>query len=142
MKTEKIVLSFIAVLIGVLVAAAAFYLYQSTKIVKTSQIKQATEKVTPTPAAKPTFSFSVETPTEGKVVDKRAIQLSGKANSDAILVVSTDDEDKIVVPTISGTFTTTVNLTDGENLIRITAFLPNGQETTIKKVVTFTSESF
>ncbi|MBI2074577.1 MAG: hypothetical protein HYT83_01925 [Candidatus Levybacteria bacterium] len=141
MKAEKIVISFIAVLIGVLVAGAAFYFYQSTKIVSPSQIKTVSIK-SPTPTPSSSIFLSVENPKNEDVVDTKTITVNGKTTSDAVIILSTISDDQVFTPTKIGSFSTTTTLNDGANLITITAIAPNGEEVKITKTVTYSTESF
>ena len=142
MKTEKVVLSFIAVLIGVLVAAIAFYLYQSTRVIKPTATKGASTSSSPTTPPTIENPLTISSPEDELVTEKRTIQISGKTDPQATVIISTEDEDKVVTPTSSGTFSTTATLSDGENEIVFTAFMPDGQESVVKRTVSFSTESF
>lgn len=144
MKKEKTVLSFIAVLAGLLVAGIAFYLYQSTKIipkeVKTKVITiQPTDSPTPN---SPSIFLTVDNPKDESVTDKKIIKVSGKTLKDALIVVSTNIDDDVIPNAANGDFSTTVNIEDGQNQIEITAISPNGQEKKVLRTVTFSTESF
>ncbi|MCL5432935.1 MAG: hypothetical protein M1524_02355 [Patescibacteria group bacterium] len=141
MKTEKIVLSFIAVAVGIIAAGIGFYLYQSTKTVKVTK----TVSVTPTqsaPTEKPTNYLTVDSPKDEEVVDKKTITVSGKTMPNAVVIVSTLISDIVVQPTQNGNFTTTATIQEDQNPIEITSIMPNGEETTIKRTVTYSIENF
>lgn len=137
-------LSAVAVIIGILVAGLAFYLYQTTKTLPSSQTKTValrnTSASSPTP--KPTIFLSVEVPKDEEVVDKRTVTLSGKTNHDAIVIISTQSDDQIITPSTNGSFSTTITIQEGPNLIEITAMAPNGEEATVKRTITFSAENF
>lgn len=141
MKTEKIVLSFIAVAIGILVAGAAFYLYQATKTVDLSKTKTFSLQ-TPTPSPKPTIILTVDTPKDEEVFDKKIITILGKTTKDATVIISTQTDDQVVTPAQNGNFSTTAVISDGQNIIEITAVLPNGEEARLTRTVTFSTETF
>jgi len=42
MKIEKLLLSFFAILVGLVVAGIGFYFYQSTKVIPQAEVKQLT----------------------------------------------------------------------------------------------------
>lgn len=141
MKTEKIVLSFIAILVGILVAAVAFYLYQSTKTIPSSKTKPVSP-VAPTTTPKSSIFLTIDSPKDEEVLDKRTVTVSGKTIIQAIIVISTQTGDQVISPTSTGTFSATVNIADLENQIEITAIAPNGEEVKIIRTVTFSTESF
>ncbi|MBI2032945.1 MAG: hypothetical protein HYT10_00530 [Candidatus Levybacteria bacterium] len=141
MKAEKIFISFIAVVIGIIVAGVAFYIYQSTKILPPSNTKPlSVTKPSPTPPT--TIFLSLEQPADEDVVDKKVITVSGKTTKDATVVVSTPVADQVVTPTSTGSFSTTVTIDDGGNQIEVTAIGANGEEATQTRTVTFSTESF
>src|SRR5689334_8491471 len=97
MKIEKIALSFIAVIIGLLVAGIAFFLYQSTKTIPSSKIPKITI-TNPTPTLVPTIFLSIDKPLDGTVVAQKSITISGKTKNDTTLVVSTQTDDQVIAP--------------------------------------------
>lgn len=141
MKTEKIVISFIAIFIGIVVAGIAFYIYQSTKIVPPSQRK--TVAITPpTPTPKATIYLSLSTPADGEVFDKKIITVSGKTIPGSLVIISTDVSDEVVSPSSIGDFSSTVTIGDNGNILTVTAIAPNGEQITQTRTVTFSTESF
>lgn len=141
MKTEKIVLSFIAITVGVLVAGVVFYLYQATKTVNLSKTKTVSIQ-TPTPLPKPTIFLTVDAPKDEEVFDKRTIAISGKTAPSSTIIISTKTDDQVITPAQNGNFSTSVVIEDGQNIIEITAVLPSGEETKIVRTVTFSTETF
>ncbi|MDO8657751.1 MAG: hypothetical protein Q7K55_03355 [Candidatus Levybacteria bacterium] len=144
MKKEKIVLSFIAVVAGLLVAGIAFYLYQQTKVIpKEVKTKVITiqPSVSPTPNL-PSIFLEVDSPKDESVTDKKIVKVSGKTLKDALIVVSTNIDDDVMPPSANGDFSTTVNIEDGQNQIEITAISPDGQEKKVLRTVTFSTENF
>lgn len=141
MKTEKLVISFIAVFVGVIVAGVAFYIYQSTRVLPESQTK--TVSVTPpTPTPKATIFLSLATPQEGEVFDKKVITVSGKTVPGSLIVISTDVSDQVVSPSSVGDFSTTATIGDGGNVISVIAIAPNGEQIAQTRTVTFSTENF
>lgn len=141
MKTEKVVISFIAVAIGILAAGIIFYLYQTTKTLPSSKIKTVSiTPPSPTPAL--TIFLSLDKPKDEEVFDTKTITISGKTVKDAVIVISNDSTDQVVTPASNGNFSTTTLLEDGQNQIEITAIAPNGEETKITKIITFSTENF
>ncbi len=141
MKAERIILSFVAVLIGLAVAGIAFYLYQMTKTVDTVSPKHDTLTVA-TPTIDANNYLTLLSPRDESVTDKKTISVSGSTAADAILVVSTETNEQVVKPALNGNFTLTESIDEGYNLIQITAIFPNGEEKTILRTISYTNESF
>lgn len=141
MKKEKIVLSFIAVLIGILVAGVAFYFYQGTKTIpdESTLTKNA---LSPTPTQKPSIFLSVDTPEDGTVSEVKTIKISGKTIPEAIVVISTETNDQVITPASNGNFSTNATIGNDQNILVITAIAPNGEEASITRTVTFSTENF
>lgn len=142
MKTERVILSFIALLIGLSVAGGAFYLYQSTKVVPTTKNKTVTVKPpTPTPDTS-SYILTIDSPKDEEVVNKKTITIAGKTARDATVIITTENDEQVILPAQNGNFSTTQTISDGGNIIQITAVFPDGNEKTIKRTVSITSENF
>jgi hypothetical protein len=145
MKQERIILSFIGVLIGLLFAGIAFYLYQGTKVVPSSSQNQTGSNavnVSPTPAPNGVF-LSLDAPSDEQVVTtSKIVNISGKTTSDAVVLVLTKSDQQVLQPTSMGVFSTTVTIDNGENVLQVIAIGPNGSTKSIQRTVSFTSESF
>lgn len=143
MKIEKLVLSFIALLSGLLVAGIAFYLYQSTKVIPASTevvLHSPSGKVTP--SASSSVLLTVDTPAHETVVENKTVIVSGKTAENATVIVSTDNTDEVVAPAANGNFSTSVTIGDGENIIEIIALSPTGEKAVVKRTITYSTESF
>jgi len=141
MKTERIVLAFIAALIGLLVAGILFFIYESTKNISTSPDENNTISTKQAEPSSNTF-LTVSKPIDESVVVSKVVEVSGKTNPDATIVILTPLDQKVVAPTSSGNFSTTVNIDSDQNIIEITAILKNGQQQKILRTVTFSTEKF
>lgn len=141
MKKEQLILSFAAVLFGLLVAGIAFYLFQSTKTIPASTTKTISI-ASPTPTNPPAISLTIDRPTDEQVVSSKVLIVSGKTQSNAVITVLTDSSDQVVTPSQDGNFSTTVNLSDGQNILEVVAIAPNGESATIKRTVTYSQEEF
>ena len=142
MKKEKLILSFIATLFGLLVAGIAFYLFQATKTVPSTATTKAISTTSPTPTRSPSISLVLDRPKDEEVVNSKILIVSGKTQSNAVIVVITDSSDDVIAPSSKGNFSTTVNLDDGQNILEIIAIAPNGESVTSKKTVTYSQEEF
>jgi hypothetical protein len=141
MKQERVILSFVAVLIGLLAAGVAFYFYQSTKTVSTpNQI--TLNAPTPTPTPKPNVYITLSNLNDEEVTDSKTLTVSGKTNPSATIIIYTDNGQQVIQPTNQGDFSTTITLDSGENLLKITSILPSGDTTNIQRTVTYSTENF
>jgi hypothetical protein len=141
MKQERVILSFVAVLIGLLAAGIAFYFYQSTKTVSTpNQI--TLNAPTPTPTPKPNVYITLSNPNDEEVTDSKTLTVSGKTNPGATIIIYTDNGQDVIQPTGQGDFSTTITLDSGENLLKITSILPSGDTTNLQRTVTYSTEDF
>lgn len=145
MKAERIILSFIAVFVGLVAAGFAFYLYQTTKTIPPEESLPAAVKSESSPAVPTqpdTNILSVESPKDEEVFDKKVIGIKGKTVKDATITISTPETDQVVKPAENGEFTLTQSIPDGTSVIQITAIFPDGQEKKITRTVTYSTETF
>lgn len=141
MKQERVILSFIMVLIGLLVAGIAFYFYQTTKVVSDkSSINSSSSVVSPTP--KPTIFLVLNEPNNEIVVSNKTLTVSGKTNPEATIIIITDSDQLVLKPSSQGDFSTTITLESGQNLIRIRAVTPNAETIVTDRTVTYSTEDF
>ncbi|OGH06689.1 MAG: hypothetical protein A2W22_02240 [Candidatus Levybacteria bacterium RBG_16_35_11] len=141
MKREKVVLSFIGVAIGLIFAGLAFYFYQSSKAIDTDQNTNKAASA-PTPTPKTSFYLVINEPIDEQVIANKVITLSGQTTPDATILIITKSAQEVLKPTQMGSFTTTLTLEDGENLIRLVAFASNGETTMAQRVITFSTKDF
>lgn len=147
MKAEKVILSFVAVFVGLVAAGIAFYLYQSTKMIPADQTTPTATQITKTPAQAAVNTagsdvFAVDSPSDQQVFDKKLITIKGTAVKGATITVSTDDADQVVQPAANGDFTLTQTIPDGTSIIEFTAIFPDGTQKTIDRTVTFSTANF
>jgi len=142
MKAERLILSFIALLIGLGVAGVAFYFYQSTKVIPEEAKKTANvPTITPTPDVSG-YILAIESPKDEEVVSNKTITIMGKTVKDAVVIVATETDEQIITPAQNGNFNTTQTISDGANIIQITAIFPDGGEKRVTRTVSFSSETF
>lgn len=142
MKQERIILSFIMVIIGLIFAGIIFYFYQSTKVVPDTNTTQQTDSQTPTPTKTPTIFLSVDSPKDESISDSKTVRVSGKTNPEATVVILTLEGEEIVKPSLQGDFVTNITISSGTNFIKIVAMTPDGETQTVQKTVSYTSEDF
>lgn len=141
MRAEKLILSFIATLLGLLVAGVAFYAYQATKTITPNNTKTISF-VSPTSAPAPSVFLTVDRPKDEEVVNSKVLIVSGKTASNAVVIIITDSIDDVIDPSLASDFSTTVNLSEGQNVLEIISIAPNGESIRIKKTVTYSQEEF
>jgi hypothetical protein len=146
MKTEKVVISFVAALLGLIVAFVAFYFYQSSKVLPKSQTtiasKNSTTKIRPTPTPDKTFFLTLESPANESVTTNKSIEVTGRTSPNATIVALTPTDQQVVTPSQSGTYSISTTIGDGANVIEITAIAPNGEEKSVSATVTYSTEDF
>ena len=142
MKAERVILSFVAVIVGLIAAGGAFYLYQMTKVVPEDKNLTLMPKVSISPTPDKTNLLTVDTPKDEEVVNKKSVTISGKTKSDARVIITSEDNDEVVEPASNGNFSVTMSIPSGTTIIYITAIFPNGEEQTITRTITFSTEDF
>lgn len=143
MKAERVILSFIAVIVGLVAAGAAFYLYQMTREVSDSDKSlQLIQKATVSPTPDKANLLTVDSPKDEEVTNKKTVTVSGKTRPDATVIITAEDSDEVIEPASNGNFSASLSIPNGTTIIYITAVFPNGEEQTIVKTVTFSTEDF
>lgn len=141
MKQERIILSFVGILIGLVFAGIGFFLYQSTKVIPQGTKDTITkQQVTPTPA--PQGFLTLSQPADESLASSRTITVSGKTDPAATVVVLTGSDQQVVNPSSQGDFSTTVTISSGENILDVIAISPTGQTQRIERTVSYTTADF
>ena len=140
MKFEKLILSFFAILGGLIVAGVGFFIYQSTKKIPPSEIKTISISQ-PTPTSTPVL-LALSSPADQSVTDNKIVTISGKTDPNATIIISTDSSDQVISPASTGDFTTTIAIDSDENVIHILAINKNGEETEKIVTVTYSTQNF
>lgn len=142
MGIEKALLSFIAVLVGLLSAGVAFYFYENSKAIAPKEEIKTVATISPSPTPKPSIFLTISKPADEEVVQKKIITISGKTTSGAIVIVLTENAENLLTPTSNGDFSTTITIENGQNIIEITAIAPNREMVKAIRTVTFSTEEF
>lgn len=143
MKTEKIVLSFIAALFGLIAAFVGFYFYQSTKVVQPSKSTLSAQvKPTALPTPNKSFFLTIDNPADESVQGTKTLTVSGKTTPDATVTILTPTDQQVVQPSSNGQFSVSTTIGDGANAVEITAIAPSGEEHKEMQTVTYSTESF
>ncbi len=141
MKAERLILSLVAIFVGLLVAGGAFYVYQMTKTLPPQKTKALTI-LAPTPTPDTGNFFVLDSPKDEEVFTKKTITISGKTLPDATIIISSELGDDVIKPASNGSFSATHTIGADSNLLSVTSVFPNGEEQTILRTVNFSSEDF
>jgi hypothetical protein len=141
MKKEQLILSFVAIGFGLLVAGVGFYLFQATKTTSNPNTKTIT-LASPAPTSAPTISLVLDQPKDEEVVNSKILVVSGKTQSNAVVTVITDSSEDVITPSETGQFSTTISLDNGQNILQVISIAPNGESVTIKRTITYSTEEF
>lgn len=141
MKAEKVILAFVALFFGLIVAGTAFYFIQSARGTK-PQTQQNTQNTSPTKAPSNELTLVLDKPKDEEVVENKLVTVSGRTEKDAIVVVSTPLGDEVITPAENGSFTATITIDSGYNEIIFTAIASTGEETKVVRTITYSTEDF
>lgn len=141
MKKERVILSFIALLIGLVVAGSAFYLYDRAKA-QEGDSDQSTV-ILPTPAPNEDGNLLViDKPQNEDVISSRSVTVTGNTLPDTYVVAQSLSEEQVAKSSSNGSFQFTLDIEDGLNIISITAIFSDGTQKTEKRVITYSTEDF
>lgn len=140
---ERLIIIFVALIAGLFITSAGFFIYQSTK--QTSDTPVA--KTNPTTNGDSTETPSglyvrVSEPTDEAITEKRTLTIKGTTNPDNIIVVSTNLEDIQGKPTQEGNFSVTVDIDAGANTVITRAISPTGASVQDIRTITYSTEEF
>lgn len=93
---------------------------------------------TPLPSASQS-NLGLTEPLDHAVVNTSSIKISGKTLPNSTIAVESETDDALLTADENGGFTTNFKLTGGENLIRITALLPDQKIEDLEIVVVYTT---
>jgi len=140
---ERLVIIIIAIVAGLFITSAGFFIYQSTKKIDDNIIrKKTTVSITSTPQSQTKLFIKVIEPSDESLTTKRTLSIKGTTNPENIVIVSTNLEDVTGKPTTDGNFSLTVDISAGANLIVTRSIAPNGDSVEDKKTVTYSTEEF
>jgi hypothetical protein len=142
MKQERVILSFIMVLIGLLVAGSIFYFYQFSKKTPSTHQTPIIINPTPTPAKVSTLLLKITNPVDESVVNNKSLSVTGKTDPKATVLVITSSDQKVLKPDSQGKFNTSITLNTDQNLITVISVLPNGESKIAKLTVTYSTSNF
>lgn len=137
MKKERIILAFVAIIAGAIVASSIFYFYQQ------KDTKTGTSGETPTiTIANDKAILEIETPENESVTNEKTVDLKGKSIPKSIIVLTTNSEDFVLTADENGAFEKTIALADDDNIFSVTAYTDKGKSETKEITVTKNDEEF
>lgn len=138
MTKERMILAFIAIAAGLIVASSTFYFYQQ-KSNKTSTGEQPASTIPPSNGK---VILEIESPENESITDEKTIELKGKSLPQSLLVLSTSNDNFVFTADKNGSFIKKIALSEDENFITVTAYPENGTSETKELIVTYTTEEF
>ncbi len=140
---ERLIIIIVAIISGLFITSAGFFIYQSTKKGNDTPIvkKTADKNETQTTQSGELF-VRVTEPADESLVSKRTLVIKGSTNPDNIIIVSTNLQDVTTKPTQDGNFSVTIDIDAGANEVITRAVAPNGNSTQDIKTITYSTEEF
>ncbi len=143
---ERIIIVFVAVIIGLVLTTVGYLIYQSFQTPSTPSTDTTTTKseqqtqLSPTPDK--SFFITITEPQPESITDKRTVTISGTTNPGNTVIISSNQDDVVAEPKGDGTFSTSITINAGPNVIVARAMNDKGESVEETRVVTFVSEDF
>lgn len=138
---ERLIIIVLAVVSGLIITTAAFFIYQNFINTSNSATSSQTNPSTsPTPIQNDLLE--VLEPADGSLTDNRTISVKGVTSPENVVIVSTNQEDNSGKPTPDGNFSITVTIDAGANFLVVRSISPQGDEIKKEIVVTYNTEEF
>jgi len=143
---ERIIIVFVAVIIGLVLTTVGYLIYQSFQTPSTPSTDTTTTKseqqtqLSPTPDK--SFFITITEPQPESITDKRTVTISGTTNPGNTVIISSNQDDVVAEPKADGTFSTSITINAGPNVIVARAMNDKGESVEETRVVTFVSEDF
>lgn len=138
----------IAIVIGFVVGLAiTFGLWTANKTFRPSEV--ATEEpeetapeneISPTPTPEPVITLEISSPENNSILNKDEVNLIGKSVPGSVIAIISEKGENVVETEADGSFEETINLVNGTNEIKITAFTANGSEVSRNLNVVYTTQ--
>ena len=143
---ERIVIVFIATILGLLLTTAGYFIYQ-TAISYSEESKKDDNPInlggkTETQEKEELEALTVTEPKNEEVLDKRTINVKGRTYAENTVIVSTNSEDTVGTPAKDGKFSISVTIDTGVNKITTRSVSPEGEEIIDERIVTYSTEEF
>ncbi len=140
---ERLIIIFVAIIAGLFITSAGFFIYQSTK--KTNDTPIAVKGVTVTPQQQQQngeLFVRVSEPKDEMLTNKRTLSIKGTTNPENLIVISTNLEDVQVKPSQDGNFSVTIDIDAGANQVITRAIDASGNSVQDIRTVTYSTADF
>lgn len=139
---ERLVIIIVAIVAGLFITTAGFFIYQATKKPSSTGSKKIVTDVLPTENPTGSLYLKVAEPSDELITTKRTLEIKGSTNPSNTIVISTNQQDVTAKPTVDGQFSVTIEIDAGANIVISRAIAPNGDSVTDTRTVTYSSEEF
>lgn len=139
---ERLIIIIVAIISGLIITSAGFFIYQSTKKVNDTPIAKQTAKMAPTKIPAGKIFVRISQPSDESLTSKRTLSIKGTTNPDNLLVISTNLEDVQVKPDQEGRFSVTIDIDAGANTLVTRAISPTGESVQDERTITYSREEF
>lgn len=140
---ERLVIIIVAIIAGLFITSAGFFIYQSTKKGNDTPLsKQSSNTNKNVQQENSSLYVRVSEPTDESLTAKRTLVVKGTTNPDNLIIVSTNLEDVEAKPTSEGTFSVSIDIDAGANEVITRAITPSGDSAQDIKTVTYSTEEF
>lgn len=139
---ERLIIIIVAIIAGLFITSAGFFIYQSTKKASDTPIVKDGPRTTTTPSSNGSIFVRVSEPNDESLTAKRTVSVKGSTNPENIVVISSNLEDIEVKPDQEGNFSTSIDIDAGANEIVTRAIAPDGSTAQDIKTITYSTEEF
>ena len=139
---ERFIIIIIAIIAGLFITTAGFFIYQSTKRNPNSPTPKKIAVSPSTNQSNNALYVKVTSPTDESLTNKRTLQITGTTNPNNLVIVSTNLQDVEGKPTQDGNFAITIDIDAGPNVIITRSIAPNGDSVKDIRMVTYSTEEF
>lgn len=139
---ERLIIIIVAIVAGLFITSAGFFIYQSTKKSNDTPIVKKTVANQPASQNQNSIYVKVSEPTDESLTTKRTLTIKGATNPDNIVIVSTNLQDVEVKPNQDGNFSTSIDIDAGANEVVTRAIAQNGDSAKDIKTVTYSTDEF
>lgn len=139
---ERLIIIIVAIIAGLFITSAGFFIYQSTKKINDTPV---TQDISVTPAQNQpanTLFVRLSEPADESLTAKRTLSIKGATNPENLIVISTNLEDVQVKPDQEGNFSVTIDIDAGANTLITRAISPSGASAQDIRTVTYSTEDF
>jgi hypothetical protein len=139
---ERLIIIIVAIIAGLFITSAGFFIYQSTKKASDTPIAKTSSTKSTSPKNDGTLFVRVTEPNDESLTSKRTVNVKGSTNPENIVVISSNLEDIEVKPDQDGNFSTSIDIDAGANEIVTRAIGPDGNSAQDLKTITYSTEEF